>query len=683
MSVKSVYNFVPAPKEDEVFKPDWAKQVSQDIPFSDGESGEIEFTITAETPIFIRNGHSADNESIEFSHYFDSDGNKKYFIPATSLKGMFRNVLEIMSFSRLKTEDDIFGFRNLNHKDYGDAVMKNREIKTGWLIKENEQWIIQECEHKRISIGDIESKFEIELKGKSAVEKYEAYKRDDSFTVYYQKDLGRKIRDRRTNNERFIKTGELFQFKNNGGKTFKGKLVFYGAMNNKKYEYVFGEGNREFQISNDLMNRFIEIETKKENDDKQESSLFHYLKNKGLKIPVFFSAKGNEIEHFGFSRLYKMPNVHRISELEPIAGYPKKYDLAKADLAEVIFGSTDLTNNKNKKESLKGRVYFGNAHCTKAIEHKGKPIKVVLNSPKASYYPFYLKGEKTYLDADAELSGFKQYPVHTDTKNSVLNEENKNLESEFIPLRENSVFTGKVRFHNLKKEEIGALLSAITFHGNTEKFSHNIGGAKPLGYGKIKVKVESISNLQNTKNEYLYAYEELMNKHIEKLKLNKNSWFETEQMQQLLAMSQSNISTCQNKNLIYPEIEFQNNYGKPTNEFSNYNSLPDFGEGITIDSIALKDEGLMMSMTQDQEELDLSEFKRFQDLSKYLNEELNKLIRFSEINKQNITRQIKFIYNNHNASRRKLQKDYDWENNILNWIGQYEAKQLREKLKKE
>lgn len=75
MTVKSVYNFVPAPKENEVFKPEWAKQVSHDIPFSDGESGEIEIKITAETPVFIRNGHSKDNESNEFSHYV-IDGEK-------------------------------------------------------------------------------------------------------------------------------------------------------------------------------------------------------------------------------------------------------------------------------------------------------------------------------------------------------------------------------------------------------------------------------------------------------------------------------------------------------------------------------------------------------------------------------------------------------------------------------
>ena len=39
--VKSTYNFVPAPEEHEVFKPTWADHVSHDIPFEDGESGEI------------------------------------------------------------------------------------------------------------------------------------------------------------------------------------------------------------------------------------------------------------------------------------------------------------------------------------------------------------------------------------------------------------------------------------------------------------------------------------------------------------------------------------------------------------------------------------------------------------------------------------------------------------------
>ena len=110
--VKSTYNFVPAPSEDQVFKPDWADKVSHDVPFEDGESGEIEVVITAETPIFIRNGHAKGTEDNEFSNA-NINGEKKYFIPATSLKGMTRNVLEILSFSRLNkalVNDDKYSF---------------------------------------------------------------------------------------------------------------------------------------------------------------------------------------------------------------------------------------------------------------------------------------------------------------------------------------------------------------------------------------------------------------------------------------------------------------------------------------------------------------------------------------------------------------------------------------------
>jgi hypothetical protein len=41
-NVKSTYNFVPAPQKQKFFKPSLNNIVSHDIPFSDGESGEIE-----------------------------------------------------------------------------------------------------------------------------------------------------------------------------------------------------------------------------------------------------------------------------------------------------------------------------------------------------------------------------------------------------------------------------------------------------------------------------------------------------------------------------------------------------------------------------------------------------------------------------------------------------------------
>ena len=54
--IKAPFNFVPL--NEKVFFPDWADQISHDIPFSDGESGEIELELEAQTPIFVRNGHT-------------------------------------------------------------------------------------------------------------------------------------------------------------------------------------------------------------------------------------------------------------------------------------------------------------------------------------------------------------------------------------------------------------------------------------------------------------------------------------------------------------------------------------------------------------------------------------------------------------------------------------------------
>ena len=192
MSVKSVYNFVPAPKESEVFKPDWAEQVSHDLPFEDGESGEIELEITAKSPIFIRNGHSkqdadlfekqkkgelpnptkeqqkAIDRYLSFSHVI-RNGAKDYFIPGSSLKGMSRNVLEIMSFSRINLENDIFSYRDLNGKEFKNNVAQNNSLKTGWLGKSDGVWFIRECDFGRINFGKW-NKSEY-----TAVKKYEEY----------------------------------------------------------------------------------------------------------------------------------------------------------------------------------------------------------------------------------------------------------------------------------------------------------------------------------------------------------------------------------------------------------------------------------------------------------------------------------------------------------------------------
>ena len=69
------YNFIPLPDPKDIYNPEWSENTYHDIPFEDGESGEIQFTITAEDLIFIRNGNVLEHENnstdTSFSHYID------------------------------------------------------------------------------------------------------------------------------------------------------------------------------------------------------------------------------------------------------------------------------------------------------------------------------------------------------------------------------------------------------------------------------------------------------------------------------------------------------------------------------------------------------------------------------------------------------------------------------------
>lgn len=102
--ISAPYNFVPL--NEFVFVPDWANDVSQDIPFADGEDGYIEVAWKNVSPLCIRDASGADGENYSM-HVKMSDGSRLYFIPGSSLRGMLRNTLSIMSFGRLSQYDDI------------------------------------------------------------------------------------------------------------------------------------------------------------------------------------------------------------------------------------------------------------------------------------------------------------------------------------------------------------------------------------------------------------------------------------------------------------------------------------------------------------------------------------------------------------------------------------------------
>ena len=522
VKIKAPYNFVPL--EEKAFYPSWANHISQDIPFEDGVSGSVEYTITAETPIFVRNGQKKDAGDNTFSH--TSDG--RYFIPGTSIKGEIRNVLEILSFGKMtQVQDTRFGIRDLGDKTYRSNISGAH---CGWLSRTVnsegiEEYFIVDCgEPYRISQDEIDKKFRTSLSQDSKNFSLKGGTNDADEkrrSAYYKYDFIGKI-NKNTEDVDFGALKSVFLKAENsygreivryGNGGINGTLVFTGQsskrafnrmqnkMTGKYYEFVFKNSSSEpLKVEKEVVDDFLTIH--KENYDYKK--LWKRSLNDGKRIPVFFLRIGDKITAVGLSYMFRYPTANCIKGAIPVSLQSAQHK----DLAECMFGTESETLG-----ALKGRLFFSPAFAEGSPSSMGR-VNTTLSSPKPSFGPLYVK-EGTWNSSGAMIKGRKRYPV----RDRVWNNEqgNANTGCSFIPLKNGTVFKGVVRFHNLKLEEYGALLAAMTFNGHNECF-HSIGEAKPLGYGKVELKVTGTNAVRNCDGlkvgcvESLNAFRKMMRK---------------------------------------------------------------------------------------------------------------------------------------------------------------------------
>ena len=555
--INAPYNFVPLNKE--VFYPSWDKDVSHDIPFEDGESGMIDIEIFTETPIFIRNHYvngdsfytdkKENKVSTEFCHFKDADGGKQYYIPSSSIKGMIRNIIEIMSFSKInvdeKTLSKPLSVRDMTPQQYckdnnitkmGDCPnhlkqeLYSKPIvaiakKCGFLVKKGEEFFIEDC-GSVVTIKENEIQYLIPTYSKdieTAKEKYSQFGHNDSFP------FNKMQKDRRTV-ATYSQKGEI------------GSLIMTGFIDNKKNEFIFKSNGRKIPLSQPIYDNFEKVYFKNEEAIDGQYWKEQWKNGAGRKIPIFYIEENNSISAIGLTQIFKL--AYKKSLLDAIS---QTIDQSRLDLAETIFGTVKEDN------PLKGRVQFSHLKSTHVSYEAEK--SEILGSPQATYYPNYLNQTQTngntvnkyttLMDGTAQISGYKRYPLHKSIKKSFIPKEEKtDIQTKFKPLSTGCKFKGKVRFHNLKKAEIGALLSALSFHGNSG-YRHNLGMAKALGYGKIKIDID-LKNLEYSQEEYLKAYEEEMTIFIDE-------WINTPQIKELFAMANNKI--VNDKSLEYQKLE--------------------------------------------------------------------------------------------------------------------------------
>ena len=573
--ISSPYNFVPLNKK--VVYPHWAKLISHDVPFENSLSGTIELNILANTPIFVKDGMSAKEaesykeNNIQKTPFLPNKLEGKYFIPGTSIKGMIANVLEIISFGGIKDRVDNkrYSFRDLKlEKDYLEHF-KPGKIKCGWLKQNAEnKYTIVNCGipfrigHDKIDKGfgtNFVSYFSEQgaFNANKDVEKAAKFKYDKSAGKHFHL-YSFDIENENYNN------WKLLNFDTTG--KIKGKVVFTGQPSKRLlnrngkwtghfYEFVFPETENKqlLKVDDSVVDDFLFAYF--DHDKNQWSEDWKHwrkvLKN-GEEIPVFFSEENGKVKHFGLSYLYKLP--YNYSVHDSILKTQGSNSANELDFASCLFGYSRKIDDK--LHNLKGRVHVGHAFAQENTAILLDEEKYVLGTPKASYYPNYIaqnadsngyiKGNYlTFMHEKAEISGYKRYPVRSKIAGTNFQDNMDRVATRFKPLDAGATFNCAISYHNLRAEELGALISALTFH-NTKDHFHSLGMGKPFGFGRIQV---NISNL----NDYLpavEAFEAYMNYSLP------IKWEDSDQIKELLATSSlQDHEPAVDKNLRYQSLQ--------------------------------------------------------------------------------------------------------------------------------
>ncbi len=577
--VSAPYNFVPLNKK--VFFPPWADLVNHDVPFKNGLSGQIELKITAETPIFIRGKEEVNEEDNRYKQYRFPKKDDRYYIPGSSIKGEISNILEIMTFSKLWIfNDEKFGFRDWeNSKIYNKSDFSSDKIKGGWLTKTSEGYKIEystkeigrishiELDKKNTGFSSVFSKPNFDDKDdnqQTAKYKYRTIKKYDetngivSFDTFKfsTEEKDRKLlcefEDLNGEEGTIILTGqssarkEGYIDKDDNWQKAKGKgfeFVFWKTNKKTNNKILLKTQNNELHPK--MQNFFLAYNNHKPSEQTEDWKMWMHQLNNGFKVPVFLRLDNNKnLIDFGISMLYRI--IYEKSVKDIIKKHKEHFKKDK-DFIETLFGSID-------NEKSKGRVHFSHAFSINKIEEFEKPFTITLGSPKASFYPFYIKQNfrdihkrlsddyeienETYLTFnDGEISGRKRYPAINETEENLIfkKDEISTTTTTMFPLKKGAKFKCSISYHNLLKEELGALLSALTFHKHSN-YKHKIGAGKPLGMGSTSIVITKllINNSEKSINseidKYLCVFEKVMKTKI-------SDWINTEQLKELFAIA--------------------------------------------------------------------------------------------------------------------------------------------------
>lgn len=554
------YNFVELPE----------KVVEAELPLPEGDryhlnrhTGRIECILTTESPLYTRCGWSPEDfvkyleptthktkeereqwekgEKAQWEKerkeilapFFSYPYSKLPVISGSSIRGMLRTLVEIVSFSKIErvTDNKLFYRSIADQKNYtSNFIEVSRlphphhpsnmipcyapKVHAGFLRKRGNSYVIDECIYGRIDrkptnriIPNLPNNSNLPTK---PLYQGSAPSKTPSWTYQHQTiyvDIEPSEKDhffiRQTNRNGGQRHPNLYlRFRKVYSASFtpapglqKGTLVITGDIQHKHLEFVFlDEKLNEYPVDEKIIRRF-------QDDDQitkwQEKAYPKDKPSRGSREqdgylrdgePVFFLLNNdNTVRFFGRAQMFRLPYPY-----SPLDFVPEKLrDQSQTDIAEAIFGYVD--GKKPRKEAYASRVFITDAILVdkNQIENAKKTqekeaTEILLSSPKPTTFQHYLVQPKETEAHPKKLKHYASQPPtdieegetvirghklywHKPYQNIEVTENADSQTSLVKPIDPGIKFKFDIRFENLSDVELGALLWVLSLSSDKSK----------------------------------------------------------------------------------------------------------------------------------------------------------------------------------------------------------------------
>ncbi len=555
------YNFVELPNKILEVNPEFL--LHQNRYYSKNENrytGRFECILTTNSPLYIRCGLTREEfecgtETKDLPDFFYTEAKtKKPVLPGSSLRGMLRNIIEIVSFSKIvRVSGKKVFYRSLGDKSIQKIYTYNfieeselphpdnpskkipcyrSKVHAGFLRKRIDSYVIEVCHYGRIDRNKIpyfsnQPRPALYLGKKPGATPNWKYQHQSIYVDIDAEEENHFFQRQETINKKNGKSQErhpdiFLQYRSVKSASLEAlsgmkpaTLLITGDMQNKHLEFVFlHEIIKEYPVSDEVIQSFQDDGqiTKWQEDAFPKDKPNYNCRQKDGFIqdgePVFFLLDDRQetVRFMGRAQMFRLPYNSSPFELIP----ESLRNLSVIDIADSIFGYLD---GKGKKQDRAGRIFISDANCRGSDniwckeDLKKTLTPKILASPKLTTFQHYLVQSSTdrnrlrhySFDGEEEktvIRGHKLYWHKPDVKCEDIQEtDREKIERSRSQYTDIKPIKAGVSFNfNIHFENLNNIeLGALLWVLNIaqdEQYCLSLGMGKPLGMGAVKISHE-------------------------------------------------------------------------------------------------------------------------------------------------------------------------------------------------